>query len=245
MKNKYLIRLDDACSTMDAKKWQRIENILDTYGVRPMVGIIPANEDPKQKIDAVNADFWCKVKTWDKKGWAIALHGYDHCYVSNDGLKGLNPLWARSEFAGLPLEEQKTKIREGIRVFDTHNISPKYFFAPSHTFDENTLQALREESNIRIISDTIATQPYRKGDFVFIPQLGGHCAEMKIPGIWTFCLHPSAMTEEDFVATERFLKNHRDEMLGFDELKLTNLKGKSLMGRLLSWVYFTRRKMMK
>ena len=243
MKKKYLIRLDDACPTMDAKKWQRIENILDSYGVRPMVGVIPANEDPKQQIDVVDTEFWSKVKNWEKKGWAIALHGYDHCYISNDGLNGLNPLWARSEFAGVPLEEQKKKIREGIKVLNIHDLSPKYFFAPSHTFDANTLQALREESDIRIISDTIATQPYRKDDFVFIPQLGGRCTEMKLPGWWTFCLHPSAMKEEEFLSTERFLQAHKDEMLGFDELNLSNLKGKNLMSRLLSLVYFTRRRL--
>lgn len=239
----YLIRLDDACPTMDAKKWQRIENILDTYGVCPMVGVIPANKDPKQQIDDVDEQFFTKVKIWEKKGWAIALHGYDHCYTSNDGLKGLNPLWERSEFAGMSLVEQKIKIREGINVLKSHNIFPNYFFAPSHTFDSNTLQALREESNIRIISDTIATQPYREGDFVFIPQLGGRCQEMKLPGVWTFCLHPSAMKEEDFAATERFLKAHNEEMIGFDDLNLTKLKGKNLMSRLLSWVYFTRRRL--
>lgn len=217
--------------------------MLDAYGVKPMVGVIPASKDPKQLIDAADGGFWTKVKKWENKGWAIALHGYDHCFISDAGMKGLNPLWERSEFAGVPLEQQKEKISKGVAILRANGIEPQYFFAPAHTYDENTLQALREESNIRIISDTIATKPYRKDDFVFIPQLGGHCAEMKIPGIWTFCLHPSAMTEENFVATERFLKAHRDEMLGFDELKLTNLKGKSLMGRLLSWVYFTRRKL--
>ena len=243
MKNIYLIRLDDACPTMDAKKWQRIENILDAYGVRPMVGVIPANKDPKQHIDTADSEFWSKVKSWEKKGWAIALHGYDHCYISNDGLNGLNPLWARSEFAGVPLEEQKKKIREGMKELNNHDLYPKYFFAPSHTFDASTLQALREESDIRIISDTIATQPYRKDDFVFIPQLGGRCTEMKLPGVWTFCLHPSIMKDDDFAATERFLKAHKEEMMGFDELNLTKLKGKNLMSRLLSLVYFTRRRL--
>lgn len=47
MNNKYLIRLDDACPTMDKAKWQRIFDILDGNGVRPMVGIIPHNEDSK------------------------------------------------------------------------------------------------------------------------------------------------------------------------------------------------------
>ena len=242
---KYLIRLDDACPSMDAKKWKRIEKILDTYCVHPMVGVIPANHDIQQQIDVDDKEFWIKVKNWEKKGWAIALHGYDHCYISEEGLKGLNPLWARSEFSGVSIEEQKAKIREGIKIFRSYSIEPKYFFAPSHTYDENTLVALREESNIRIISDTIATKPYRKCDFIFIPQLGGHCTEMKLPGIWTFCLHPSFMSEEDFVKMERFLQSHMQEMIGFEELDLTNLKEKNLISRLLSWAYFTRRRIKK
>lgn len=241
--NKYLIRLDDACPTMDAAKWQRIEDMLDRYGVRPMVGVIPANNDPKQKIDSEDFTFWDKVKSWVNKGWAIALHGYDHCYISEDGLKGLNPLWARSEFAGVSLEKQKEKIREGVKIFRSHGIDPQYFFAPSHTFDENTLLALKEESNIRIISDTIATKPYKDGDFIFLPQLGGHCTEMKLHGIWTFCLHPSTMTDDNLVATEQFIRERQQEFIGFDELNLSGLKRKTFVGHLLSWLYFTQRKL--
>ena len=243
MNNKYLIRLDDACPTMDAAKWQRMEDILDSYGVRPMVGVIPNNNDSKQKIDTEDPNFWSKVNKWSNKMWVIALHGYDHCYISEEGLKGLNPLWARSEFAGVPLEKQKEKIREGMKIFRSQGIDPKYFFAPSHTYDQNTLVALKEESNIRIISDTIATKPYKDRDFTIIPQLGGHCSEMKISGIWTFCLNPSAMTEENFVATEKFISEHKDEFIGFYDLDLSNLKKKDIKSRLLSWIYFTRRKL--
>lgn len=240
--NNYLIRLDDACPTMDEKKWRRIENILDAYGVRPMVGVIPNNNDKKQKIDVEDPDFWLKVNRWEQKKWTIALHGYDHCYISEEGLKGLNPVWARSEFAGVPLEKQKEKIRNGIEIFRSHGIDPKYFFAPSHTYDRNTLAALKDESNIRIISDTIATKPYKEGDFIFIPQLGGHCVSMKLQGVWTFCLHPSAMTEENFASTENFLKAHQSEFVGFNELNLDSLKKKDLFSRLLSGMYFLRRK---
>ena len=239
----YLIRLDDACPTMDAAKWQRMEDMLDRYGVRPMVGVIPANSDPKQKIDPEDTTFWTKVISWENKGWAIALHGHDHCYISEDGLKGLNPLWARSEFAGVSLEKQKEKIREGVKIFRSHGIDPQYFFAPSHTFDENTLRALKEESNVRIISDTIATKPYKEGDFIFLPQLGGHCTEMKLHGIWTFCLHPSVMRDEDFIAVNHFLKAHKEEMTGFSDLDLKSLGSKNIVSRFLSCVYFLRRRL--
>lgn len=242
MANKYLIRLDEACSTMDGANWQRMFDILDRYGVRPMVGIIPHNEDPKQEIDAPDEEFWDKAKHWQQKGYAIALHGYNHCYISNKGMEGLNPLWSRSEFAGVPFEVQKQKIRDGFKILSEQGVTPNYFFAPSHTFDNNTLRALKECTDIRIISDTIATKPYQKDDFIFLPQLGGHCTEMKISGVWTFCLHPSAMNDANFDVTESFLKNHKHEFIGFDELDLSNLKSKNWLGRLLSWAYFTQRK---
>jgi len=52
MKVQYLVRLDDACPYLDKKKWQRMEDILDKYGVKPLVGIIPANADPKTMIES-------------------------------------------------------------------------------------------------------------------------------------------------------------------------------------------------
>ena len=242
MEQKYLLRLDDACPTMNRNNWGRIEALLGRYGIKPMVGIVPNNRDDNLKQDMPDPDFWEKARKWQKKGWAIAMHGYDHCYISLEGLKGMNPLWERSEFAGLPLEKQKEKIRQGIAILRKQDLSPLFFFAPSHTFDRNTLTALKEESDIRIISDTIAIKPYRESGFVFIPQIGGHCMEIKIPGIWTFCLHPNTMTDENFIQTEAFISRHANLFISFDHLKLNNLKGKDLFSKLLTWSYFTRRR---
>lgn len=236
----YLIRLDDACPTMHVAQWQRMESLLDKYGVRPMVGIIPANADPKQKIDLVDSMFWQKALQWQEKGWAIALHGFDHCYISTDA--GINPLWNRSEFAGVSLEQQKQKIRDGVTILKGYGLIPKYFFAPSHTFDLNTLKALKEDSDIRIISDTIATKPYKQGDFIFIPQIGGHCVEMPLPGVYTFCFHPNTMDEKAFNALELFIQKHKDEFCDFNELDLNSVTEKSLKDKFISWLYFTQRK---
>ena len=235
---KYLIRLDDACPTMNHQKWESMEALLDKYSIKPMVGVIPHNEDKEQIIDESDPLFWQMVKEWEQKGWAIALHGYNHCYTSDGGLQGLNPMWSRSEFAGLSLEKQREKIKYGIAIMEEHGIKPKYFFAPSHTFDDNTLIALKEESDIRIISDTIATKPYNYKGFTIVPQLGGHCAEMHIPGIWTFCLHPSDMSEENFIQTEYFINKYRDYFTSFDKLDLVNIGKKNYFSRILSWFYF-------
>lgn len=240
---KYLIRLDDACPTMHVVRWQQIETILDKYGIKPMVGIIPNNKDPKQNLSKPDPEFWDKSKEWEHKGWTIALHGYDHCYISDEA--GINPLWNRSEFAGVPLEKQKEKISKGIAVFHEHGIDPKYFFAPSHTFDLNTLEALKQCSNIRKISDTIANIPYRFHNFIFIPQVGGHCSDMKLNGIWTFCLHPSVMSESQFTDLEQFLKDNHNRFISFMDIDYSKIGTKNLISRILSFTYFGRRKLKK
>lgn len=94
----YLVRLDDACPQMNRLKWQRVEDILDKYGIKPLVGIIPNNEDQETTIDTMDKKFADKARGWQNKGWVIALHGFNHVCDSEDS--GINPLWHRSEFAG-------------------------------------------------------------------------------------------------------------------------------------------------
>ena len=243
MKNRYLIRLDDACPTMAYSKWQKIEKLLDEVGICPLVGIIPANQDLMQRIDMPDENFWNMVKCWELKGWSIALHGYNHVCNSSKGLEGINPMWERSEFCGLSLLEQRMKIRAGLAIMVKNGIKPKFFFAPSHTFDETTLDALLIESDIRMISDTIATKPYKNGEFTFIPQLGGSCRRILIPGTWTFCFHPSAMTEVEFLKLEFFLKKNRSQFISFTDLDVSNLTTKNFLSKSLSLCYFLYRKL--
>lgn len=234
----YLIRLDDACPTMDRGKWQKMEDLLGFYKVRPMVGIIPNCKDQQLTLDEPDQNFWQKALSWQEKGWSIAMHGYDHCYISDKGMQGLNPMWERSEFAGVPIEKQQEKIRDGIKMLKAKGINPKFFFAPSHTFDNNTLIALREESDIRIISDTIGCYPYKKGDFWFIPQIVGHCVKMPISGIYTFCFHPNMMDDADFEGLEKFLQLYGGSFIGFDQIDLYKYGKKRMIDRLISYSFF-------
>lgn len=238
---KYLIRLDDACPTMNHELWGRMASLLDTYGVKPMVGVIPHNEDPKQVIDQENADFWQLVLAWKQNGWAIAMHGYNHVYSSKEG--GMNPLWEKSEFAGHPIDVQRDKIKKGVAIMRQKGINPKYFFAPSHTFDENTLISLREETDIRMISDTIASRPYKLRDFIFIPQQSGHPIKLPFGGLVTICYHPNTMTDASFRRLEDFLRNHQQDMASFDKIDITSARSKTMGDKCLSWIYFMRRKL--
>jgi hypothetical protein len=47
MSAKYILRLDDACHTMDVAKWDRIENLCDKFLIRPIIIVIPNNQDKK------------------------------------------------------------------------------------------------------------------------------------------------------------------------------------------------------
>lgn len=228
---KYIMRLDDACEKMDVCKWDRIEKLLDRYDVRPLVGVIPHCEDPMMDKYEFDSDFWSKVNSWVKKGWTIALHGYNHVYTTKSG--GLNPVNKRSEFAGEPLEIQRKKIREGVDFFRAHGINPLVFFAPSHTFDKNTLTALKEESDIRFISDTPANKPYTEYGMTFVPQQSGRVRKLPFE-IVTFCYHPNGMNEVGFEELEIFLK--KNKFIDFP-LNITTRK-KSFIDKLLMKVYY-------
>jgi hypothetical protein len=240
---KYLLRLDDACETMDLQKWLRIEKIFDIYNIKPLIAVIPNNEDDAQKINPPNINFWSWLHTLEKKGWEIGLHGNDHVYVTQEG--GINPIHKRSEFAGLALELQKTKIKEGLKKLHSKGFYPRIFVAPSHTFDENTLLALKGESNIRIISDTMALKPYRYKDFIFIPQQFGAVRKITIPGIYTFCYHPNTMNEKSFLELESFLSVNANKFESFKNFKLNKVKNKTFMVRFLSYSYFAFRKLFR
>lgn len=241
MRIQYLIRLDDACPFMDAHKWQRIEDIMDRFGVKPLVGIIPDAKDKLVVRNSEDVSFWEKAKIWQEKGWAMALHGYDHIYISKEG--GLNPLWNRSEYAGVPIEKQRKKMREGFDILKSHGINPKFFFAPSHTFDISTLEVLREETDIRVISDTYALKPYKKYGFAFIPCQIGHPQEMIIPGLFTICLHPNNMNEAQISELIIFLKGNCQNVLSFNDVDIDNLGKMRLIDKIVQWAYFTLRRM--
>ena len=197
-----ILRLDDASDYMDVAKWKRIEDLLIRYNIKPLVGIIPDNQDPTLIENyEQNLEFWKMVSYWKALGWKFALHGCYHKYITEEG--GINPVNKRSEFAGVPIDKQREMIRHGVDILKSHDIEAKVFFAPSHTFDEKTLMALKEESNIHIISDTIANDVYYEDGFYFIPQQSGRVRRLPFK-VCTFCYHPNMMDDADFYVLERF-----------------------------------------
>ena len=229
------MRLDDACDQRDVRRWNRLEELLDKYNVKPLVGVIPNCEDAMMESYECDTNFWERVISWRDKGWTIAMHGYNHVYDTNYG--GLNPVNRRSEFAGKSLELQKEKIEKGVAIMRKNGINPLVFFAPSHTFDENTLIALQECSDIRIISDTIANEPYTDYGMTFIPQQSGKVRNLPFK-ITTFCYHPNMMEEKHFEELELFLCKYHKKFIDFPIIN-SNRK-KDVIDKILNLVYMRR-----
>lgn len=234
----YILRLDDASEYMDLDKWLRMKRLLDKYGIKPIYGIIPNNQDPDLLQYEKVENFWGLMRNWRDNGWIPALHGFTHVFETEDG--GINPVNPRSEFAGIPLEQQREKIKAGYRKLVLEGIKPEIFFAPAHTFDMNTLRAIYRETPIRVVNDTIANDVYYKKPFYFIPQQSGRVRRLPFKTV-TFCYHPNTMKDEDFERLDKFIQFQLDK---FQVMTIGEWRNKkySVRDSLLSMVYFFLRK---
>lgn len=242
MKVRYFIRLDDACPKMNHDKWAKIIDILDSFNIKPMIGIIPANEDKDTMPNVENPDFWQMVDEWGSKGYAIALHGFNHCCLSKSA--GVNPVHSRSEFAGLPLKLQCIKIAKGYEILRKHGAVPEFFFAPSHTFDKNTIKAIIRETPIRYISDTFALKPYHKYGMTFFPVQMGRFRNVTLPGYWTFCYHPNNMSDKTMEHFERFIAMNQSKFGDFKDLLGLKWGKRTLFDCIMQRSYIIMRKLL-
>jgi predicted deacetylase len=236
VKAKYIIRLDDACPTMEILKWNKIESLFDKYKIKPIVAVIPDNKDIELKIDKYDLYFWDKIKRWEEKGWTIGLHGYQHlCQINKYGIISINK---KSEFAGLSLEEQKIKLKKAIKIFKEKKIIPKVWIAPRHNFDKTTLIALKDECNINLISDGIALKPYYDMNFYWVPQQFWHFRKMPF-GIYTCCIHPNTMSDIEFNKIKKFIDNNYKSFISFNDINFNMYKkNKGLIDRIFTKIFY-------
>lgn len=216
-KVKYIIRLDDISWDMDYLKFNRMAEILNKYGIKPLVGVIPKNEDFKFKqLDnrMQEEEFWKLMKKLHSEhGWQIALHGYEHRYITcKSGILGINP---RSEFAGVDEEDQCSKINLGKKILIDQGLKISAFMAPAHSFDNNTLKSLKK-NGIYAVTDGYGIYPYMREGIVFVPQLCAKPRKMRF-GVYTFCFHTNTMDSSDFNTLEDFIKNNVENIISFDE----------------------------
>lgn len=210
---RYLLRLDDLCSTWNRERWERVLALAAAHGVRPILGVLPDNRDPDLICGEVDAGFWPRVRELAAGGATIALHGYQHLAEQRGG--GLLPLHEWTEFAGAPFAIQRRWITAGLAKLRGEGLQPELWIAPRHGQDRNTLRAL-SEAGINVVSDGFAPTPYRRGGLLWLPQQLWAPQE-KGPGLWTILMHPNTATSAEICALEAFLTSHRHQFASFAE----------------------------
>jgi hypothetical protein len=213
---KILLRFDDIAENMNWSLLEKCEELFDKYKIKPVLGIIPNNQDKELLSHPKKNNFWQLVKKWENKGWEISMHGYNHLYDMDTHKKDLFMHGGKSEFCGHTLKSQKKKIKLGLAVFKKNNVNVRSFFAPNHTYDLNTLEALKE-FDINIVIDGYGVKPYLKHGIKFIPQLFYKLFFLPF-GIQSTQIHLNYWKEKDFINFEKFIKNNYKNIITFDEV---------------------------
>lgn len=212
---KYLLRFDDICPTMNWKVWSEIEAELSERKLKPILAVVPDNQDPVLQAGPAAEDFWDHVRSWQERGWAIALHGYQHRYVTAH--RGMVNLRRKSEFAGLPAAEQAEKLQRGLEVFTRHGIKTHLWVAPGNSFDAVTV-ALLGRFGLRIISDGLFRFPFvcRRNVFWVPQQLFGF--RPAPAGVWTLCYHHNQWAAEQLRQFREDLDRYGGQIACLDDI---------------------------
>ncbi len=216
-----LIRLDDIAENMNWNLMEKSEFLFEKYGIKPVLGVIPNNKDVELLSNPKVNDFWERVRGWKKKGWEIAMHGYTHEYVKESNNKDYFNHGGKSEFFGQTLETQKEKIRKGLEKFKDENIIIRTFYAPNHSYDQNTFLALKSFGIDQVI-DGYGIMPYSEHGIKFIPQLFYKVFALPF-GIQSTQIHLNYWNNKDFDNFEKFIIKNSNKIITYDHaLKKVN-----------------------
>lgn len=215
---KILVRCDDICPTMDFSRFEQARELFRQYDVKPMLGVIPDCQDPDLEIETEHEEFWDYLLQLQQEGYTLAMHGYQHRFDTD--IRGTVNLGFKSEFAGHSLEEQTEKIRKGKEILKGHGIETEIFFAPAHSYDDNTLRAL-SANGFRYMSDGWSSKPYKKHGIICLPCRTGGIPKIRKDGYYTVVLHAHEWNIPDKAdAFDRFkelCEKHESDFVDFRE----------------------------
>jgi predicted deacetylase len=210
----YILRFDDLCPTMEHDRWQRCLQLIEEFGLKPILAVIPDNQDTELNLSPPDPLFWPLMRAMEAEGATIALHGYRHLCASQG--ESLLPLHQHSEFAGVPDVTQQRWIREGRGILRGQGLNPTIFVAPRHGFDYATIRALRKEG-IPLLSDGFARVPFNRSGITWIPQQLWRPVE-KSSGIWTICIHSNFTHAAQLDELRAFIRDHAAQFTSLDRV---------------------------
>jgi predicted deacetylase len=228
-----LIRFDDIAENMNWDLMEKCEELFKKYNIKPLLGVIPNNQDKELLLNKNNKEFWKKVRQWKSMGWEIAMHGYTHVYdTAADQKKDYFKYGGGSEFYGHSFEEQKNRLEKGLKKFKDENIQIRSFFAPNHIYDENTFRALKA-LGIKQVIDGYGFFPYEEDGITFTPQL--FYKNIFLPfGFQSTQIHLNYWSDEDFMEFKDLIERKHSKIITYNQmLEKTNNNFFSYMSRFL------------
>ena len=209
-----LIRFDDIAPNMSWEMMDKCQELLNYYDLKPVMGVIPDNQDNELLKYPKRENFWEIVKKWELNDWSIAMHGYNHLYDKETNKKDFFNYGGRSEFFGHSYEDQLSKIKKGLEIFEKNNIQIDTFFAPNHTYDRNTFKALKNSGILKII-DGYGLMPYSFNGIRFVPQLFYKLYLLPF-GIQSAQIHINYWSDKDFTNFKKFIEKHHKKVISAD-----------------------------
>ena len=228
---KIAVRLDDITPDMDWEAFLRFKELLDRYQVNPLIGVVADNQDENLKGSSRGKpeDFWAYVRGLQKQGWVVAMHGYQHIYTTKKG--GLFPLNNFSEFAGISYEKQRQILEKGKAILKEKGIETDFFMAPAHSYDRNTLKALKD-AGFRALTDGFGNRPYEYKGLTFYPISFRMSSTLKKKsGYSTMVVHTGTNTRQDMEQYEGFFKRDDVEWISYEEYLNLKAVKRGFIGR--------------
>ena len=208
--SKYLIRFDDITPKMDWDRFKDIMGILKSYKIKSILGVIPDSKDLSLNVSKGINNYIEYLLDCRDNGDIIAQHGLNHIYDSNSS--GMYGTKNYSEFAGHSFHEQYKRLQKGKSILMKYNLWQPYFMAPSHSFDYNTIKALKE-LEFKYITDGIGLYPYTYQGITFIPQFYSKPLPKIIPGISQLCIHINTISNSDLLKLKEFIRSNSESFI--------------------------------
>jgi len=208
-------RMDDITPDMCWDRFNRFRNLFDEFNVKPLIGVVPDNRDPKLSIGQKNPRFWdCIAALVNDRGWSLAQHGSTHEYHTS--ARGLIGTHRKSEFAGLSRGIQQEIVCRGREILEGNGLWSSTWMAPSHSYDCVTLDVIRD-LGFKFVSDGYSLLPYKHNGRKFVPCQMAMPRLMPVRSLVTCCIHSNTTTDIQFERYARFMRNERSSVVDYSE----------------------------
>lgn len=212
---KIAVRMDDITPDMNWENFRFFQDLFEEAGITPLLGIVPECRDEGLSCGAPCENFYEEMRALQQKGYCLAMHGCYHVYSTKKS--GMFPLNNFSEFAGVSYTEQKKMLAAGKEKLERNGITTDIFMAPAHSYDNNTLKALKELGFAKM-TDGFGKRPYHYKGMDFYPiSFRLNRSLKRKDGYTTMVLHANTITNNDKERYKVIFKEYGKDMISYKE----------------------------